>query len=555
MSETKTILKRMMVYYLLLAINIIPSANIIPDVFPTRNVSAIYLLTLSVCLVLYYSHRVSPDGKLPVMIKSLSWMGLFMILLRGIKYSAVAEVGVLARHAWYLYYVPMLLFPLFLFCISLLVSRKENARLPKGWYGAMAVTVALIVLILTNDLHQLVFRFQPGFADWDNNYARLALFYVITAWQYVLFLTAIIILVVKCRIGNSRRNAWLVLIPFAVGIVMNVLLMTGEMPKINGSYLVEFPEALIFMSAIVLECCMQLGLIPTNTNYGRLFRQFSLSAQITDQSGAAVYSSASAAPLSAEQLALESGSRIGEHTVLNKMTLPGGYGFWQDDMSELDRLNGELAQAREELERESELIRLHNELKEKQTVIEQRTLVYDTIAERTLKQSQMISQLARKARLSSDPAIKEAFRKRIALLGAYIKRYANLTLLSQEHDHIEAGELALSFSEVLRYLNDCGIPGEIINSAGCSVPADAALLVFEAFETLIEANHQNLRGMFVNLSERDNVMLKLNLESLIEPILKDITQWLSGANITSEVQSEDDVTYICFTIPKGGEVI
>ena len=186
MSETKTILKRMMVYYLLLAINIIPSANIIPDVFPTRNVSAIYLLTLSVCLVLYYSHRVSPDGKLPVMIKSLSWMGLFMILLRGIKYSAVAEVGVLARHAGYLYYVPMLLFPLFLFCISLLVSRKENARLPKGWYGAMAVTVALIVLILTNDLHQLVFRFQPGFADWDNNYARLALFYVITAWQYVL---------------------------------------------------------------------------------------------------------------------------------------------------------------------------------------------------------------------------------------------------------------------------------------------------------------------------------------------------------------------------------
>ena len=224
-------------------------------------------------------------------------------------------------------------------------------------------------------------------------------------------------------------------------------------------------------------------------------------------------------------------------------------------MSELDRLNGELAQAREELERESELIRLHNELKEKQTVIEQRTLVYDTVAERTLKQSQMISQLARKARLSSDPEIKEASRNRIALLGAYIKRYANLTLLSQEHDHIEAGELALSFSEVLRYLNDCGIPGEIINSAGCSVPADAALLVFEAFETLIEANHQNLRGMFVNLSERDNVMLKLNLESLIEPILKDITQRLSSTNITSEVQSEDDVTYICFTIPKGGKVI
>ncbi len=116
------------------------------------------------------------------------------------------------------------------------------------------------------------------------------------------------------------------------------------MPKVNGSYLVEFPEALIFTSAIILECCMQLGLIPTNTNYAKLFRSFSISAQITDQSGAPVYSSASSAPLSAEQLALESGSRIGEHTVIRKMTLPGGFGYWQDDMSELDRLNRELSE-------------------------------------------------------------------------------------------------------------------------------------------------------------------------------------------------------------------
>lgn len=555
MNDVKTILKRMAFYYLLLVINIIPNANIIPDAFPTRNISAIYLLTLSVCLVLYYTHRVNPSGKLPRMMKLLAWMGLLMILLRGIKYSAVAEVGVLARHAWYLYYVPMLLFPLFLFYISLLVSPKEYARLSRGWYWMLAVTVIWIVLILTNDLHQLVFRFQPDFADWDNDYTRSWLFYVVTFWQYALYLAAIIILVVKCRIGSSRKNAWLMLIPFAVGIVMNVLLMTGGMPKLNGSNLVEAPESLIFTSAIVLECCMQLGLIPTNTNYAKLFRRFSISAQITDQSGAPVYSSASAAPLSAEQLALESGSRIGEHTVLNKMTLPGGYGFWQDDLSELDRLNDELAQAREELEQESELIRLRNELKEKQSVIEQRTLVYDIIAERTGRQSQRISQLAHTARLSIDPAIKETYRRHITLLGAYIKRYANLTLLSQEHDHIETGELALSISEVLRYLNDCGIPGEIVNTAGCTVPADAALLVFEAFETLLEDNYTNLRGVFVNLSERDDVLLKLNFENLTEPIPIDITQRLSDANITSEVQREDDVTYICFSIPRGGESV
>ena len=100
--EVKTALKRMAFYYLLLAVCTVLYA-LIPDRFPARNISTPFLLTLSVCLVLYYSHRVSPSGALSSMMKTLSWMSLLLILLRGIKYSAVSEVGVLARHAWYLY--------------------------------------------------------------------------------------------------------------------------------------------------------------------------------------------------------------------------------------------------------------------------------------------------------------------------------------------------------------------------------------------------------------------------------------------------------------------
>ena len=555
MSEVKTILKRIAVYYLLLAVNIIPSANIIPDEFPTRNVSTIYLLTLSVCLVLYYSHRVSPQGKLSAMMKALSWMGLLMILLRGVKYSAVAEVGVLARHTWYLYYVPMLLLPLFLFYISLLVSSKDTSRMPKGWYSILAVTVVLIVLVLTNDLHQLVFRFQPGFADWDNEYTRGWLFYVVTFWEYALYLAALIILVIKCRIGSSRKTAWIILIPFAIGITMNVLLLIDKMPRLNGSHIMEFPEVLIFTAAIVLECCMQLGLIPTNTDYGKLFQNFSISAQITDQNGMPVYASGSAAPLTAEQCALPDRSRIDEHTLLHKMKIPGGYGFWQDDMTELDRLNEELAQAKEALSQEAELIRLRGELKEKQTVIEQRTQVYDTIAKRTQRQSLAISRLAQEARMSSDIALKDEYRKRITLLGAYIKRYANLTLLSQDNDSIEVGELGLSVSEVLRYLNNCGIPCEFVNHADCTVSAKAAIAVFDAFETLIERNHSDLRGVFVNLSSKENVLFKLVFENMTEPLSDQMTERLSAVGIQSEATTEDEVTYIYFSLPKGGEAV
>lgn len=551
--EVKTALRRMGFYYLLMLINIIPCAGIIPDAFPTRNLSAVYLLLLSVCLVMYYAYRISPSGGLSAMMRLISWMALLMLLLRGIKYSAFAEVAFLARHTWYLYYLPMLLLPLFLFNISLLVSAKESSNIGKKWLWIHAVTALLIAAVLTNDLHQQAFIFKPDFIDWDNDYSHGWLFYAVTVWQYALYLASILILLMKCRVIGSKKNAWLLLIPLSSGIVLNVLLLTGRMPKLNGFSLIEFPETHIFTVAVVLECCMQLGLIPTNTEYGKLFREFSIAAQITDKNGSPVYASKAAHPLAQEEFALPDNSRVGEHTLMRKMKLPGGFGFWQDDMTELDRLNSELAETKEELTQEAELRRLQNELKERQTKIEQRTLVYDTVAKRTQRQSHAISFLAKTARQSENVSQRDECRKRITLLGSYIKRYANLTLLSQEHSVIEAGELGLSVSEVLHYLNYCGTPSEFLQRGNGTVPAEAALTVFDAFETLLEANASCLHGVFAVLSAQERITLKLTFENLTESLSEEKVRQLDAFGVRSEEKREDDVTYICFTLPKGGD--
>ena len=222
-------------------------------------------------------------------------------------------------------------------------------------------------------------------------------------------------------------------------------------------------------------------------------------------------------------------------------------------MSELDRLNNELAEAKEGLSQEVELTLLRNELKEKQAKIEQRTMMYDTIAKHTQKQSQTISSLAEQARKSKDLKVKEDNRRRITLLGAYIKRYANLMLMSEESDVIEVGELGLSFSEVLRYLNYCGIPGEFINNASGTIPSNVALLVFEAFETLLEDNYSTLRGVFINLSRKEKVICKLSFENLTKGLSEGIITSLQDVGVTYETTSEDDVTYISLIIQNGRE--
>ena len=126
-------------------------------------------------------------------------------------------------------------------------------------------------------------------------------------------------------------------------------------------------------------------------------------------------------------------------------------------------------------------------------------------------------------------------------------------LLSRENDVLPAGELGLSFAEVLRYLNDCGIPGEFIGGADCSLRAGAALAVFEAFETLIESNGFALAGVFVNLSGRENAVVKITFENLTESLPDGMKTKLTKERVNFDEQREDGVAYVCFSA-EGGAV-
>ena len=147
MNEAKRTIARLSVYYLLLLVNVFFSSYLFSNYYPTRNITTIYLLILSFSLIIYYSKKVPPKGNISILMKLVSWMGLLLLLLRGIKYSAFPNIDVLARHSWYLYYLPILLIPLFFFYISLFVSKKENEKISKWWHLVSLITLILIVLV------------------------------------------------------------------------------------------------------------------------------------------------------------------------------------------------------------------------------------------------------------------------------------------------------------------------------------------------------------------------------------------------------------------------
>lgn len=106
------------------------------------------------------SHRILQRS---VRLNLLLGCGLAMLWLfmRAVKYRFFGS-GTVGRYLWYSYYIPLILAPLLSFYAALGVGRQDEERLPHAWYALLIPAGLLIAGVLSNDVHQLAFRFAQS---------------------------------------------------------------------------------------------------------------------------------------------------------------------------------------------------------------------------------------------------------------------------------------------------------------------------------------------------------------------------------------------------------
>lgn len=227
---------------------------------------------------------------------------VFWIAERTVKYFFVTDPDVV-RWLWYLYYLPMLVIPLLAVFVAASLGRSERYRLPR-WTRLLYLPVgALVALVLTNDFHQLVFVFPPEAAVWrDGDFSHAAGYFAAIGCMAACGLTALGMMIAKCRGGRGRRTAWLPLsfIPLSMlyGVVYTACIEdhSSLLHYLAGDVTV----ALCLLFAGLLESCLQTGLIAANTGYDALFRAADVGIQIVDASGAVRYASRTAVALTGD---------------------------------------------------------------------------------------------------------------------------------------------------------------------------------------------------------------------------------------------------------------
>lgn len=443
-------------------------------------------------------------------LSAVSYLMVFWFVVRSAKYFFVSDPAIV-RYLWYLYYFPILFIPLFAVYVSLSLGKPERFRLP-GWTSALCIPTGLcLLLVLTNDLHRLVFTFPAGrvWSDANNGYG--CGYYVILIWTILCAMTAFAVMVIKCRLSQGRK--YLPLFPLTLSIGYAMIYASGApwMQVIGG----DITAALCLLFTAILECCIQCGLIQANTGYGELFEAGTSDTLIVDREGR-VYCASAGACLQPEKVLhrAESGTyRLDRNTLIKKSPIDGGYVLWQEDVSDIADLLEQLEENRANIAESNNLERENFQTMRRISALREKNRLYDLLQKRTVGQIDLLDQLLGQYQRETDREKRRSLLAGAAVAGAYVKRCGNLMFIGEGTEATSLGELALCLDESLANLELTGaVCGMDIPREGMVLTEDASR-AYAFFEAVAEASMGELSAVWIKArSCGDHIALHMEAE-------------------------------------------
>lgn len=463
-------------------------------------------------------------------------MAVLWLLLRAFKYRYFQSDGI-SRVLWYCYYIPQIFAPLFGFFAALELGRSEEALLPP-WMRLMYVPACLLLLgVVTNDGHQLAFRFLTARMSDRAGYAHGVVYYAAMTWAIALMLASVGIIFHKCRVLESRSRAWIPLCVFLFG----ALLSTASFA--NAYTFHKVPECCCLTFIALWESCLQIGLVPTNGNYQLFFTESALAAQIAVRDGQVLYRSQSAPTLTHEQMQASHDAplMLSADERLQSAPVHDGFVYWVENVAPINRMKVRLEETRALLNEENELVRAETALRRQRAEIEEKSRLYDRIASLLAPRFEKMDALLEQG----DAALLQ-----VCVIGAFVKRRSNLALICEGENAVSADDLIHCLRESLEYLEGCGVACAMNTSVdGIKIEGSVLQTAYDFFEDCVEAALPTLSALIVRLSCADGFSIRLIEQDAAA--LPNTSKYAEVGRLTTE--NEDGALCLTLSFSAGGE--
>lgn len=515
----------------------------------------------SICQILYgatvmlWGNNISTritDNRIRRLLLAMVWLFALSFLMQVCRYSLLPDSNIgLQRFFWYLYYIPFFIIPLLTFFVALVLNRRENEKISRGYFLLIIPAILFITAFLTNDYHNLAFRLAEGSYGQSGSYSYGPLYFAYIVWFVVFYGSSFIIILKKSLHYVLKPDILVPFFFFISGIILQILTLF-DLPRFFGITVWRIVEVYAFNFISFIEACIQTGSISSNTSYMSLFAVADRKIRLSDKSGHTLYASAEGAK------AFEKN----EDNQINIKEISGGSVSWVVDISTLNRLNREISETTEQIETRNEYLKTDISIKEERSKIDTRNRLYDNIAGIVKPQIEAVDNLLKKADDETfDKLISEA-----AILEAYIKRRSNMELLKASSGRLPAKELQTAVSESCEYIGLYGVSTAVNMTADGDYPHDVIIPVYEAFESIIEKALPVINALLVNISVSDtdfSMRIYLGIKSVqpqedaavnILHELTDVKNKISGAGGQIKYDTEDG-PIITVSFRKDGETI
>ena len=456
-------------------------------------------------------------GRLIVLVPMLE---IFWLIVRELRWRYTGS-GFLFRQLWYAYYLPILFIPPLILFVCWLLGKPEDAKLPRSMYLVLIPGLAMLPVVLTNDLHQWVFV-----SPWlETGYSYGPGYFLIVFWVICLAVCALAVIFKRLGLRRGTDGAgslkrppvYAPLLPLFAELVY--LLLYGMRNPLIMRLLgdVALFHCLIFSA--FLEACIRSGLILTNSRYLELFTAAEgLRAVITDSSGNVRYSSGNrempacpipdpsetrdAGALPAQTKAPLTESEASAEGLL-RFSLPvnGGFCVWEEDISDLLALRDSLQAQQEELTERNELLRLEYDREKEHKIIEEQNRLYDLLQRMAGSRIARIDGLISRFQDARTKREKRLILARIVVFCSFIKRRRDFLLSSYALPQLPVESLKAALAESFRALSLLEIRGGYLVDTGNEL-AEGKLLVlaYDFFEDVMETVLEQARFFNVRVA-------------------------------------------------------
>lgn len=513
-------------------------------------------LFLSAAILLWkgtVSHRMMRRDVRRV-VSLLSWLTVGWLLLRLFKYQQLTE-GTLTRMCWYGYYLFQLALPVALLYLTEIMDRAEGEkRLAHPLWPPLVCYVLSVLLVLTNDLHRLVFRFDLE-GNWASDYSYGLGYWLMIAFSLLFFVLAVVKLLYKGR-KSAYWGGKLFSLLFCGGLIFYVIAYVYRVPLAWES---DITVNICILSVLFFETVLHAGLVPVNIQYQRLFASAPINLTLLDGDGRTALSSRSAHPISRSiwkrlLMDMEQPLLRDSNTQLHAIPVRSGMAVWQEDLSRINRLKREIQDVQDRLEAANRLLREEGEIKKRLMTVEANRSLFEQLDRDMEQRVASLTRLIKTLPKTDKPKGLTAY---ITLCLCHIKRRCNLFFLARQGELLPGDELELYLDELAELARYAGLQTLIRSGQKEALEIRSAALCYDyAFETISWALKETASPLMGYLESEGSDLVFRFLPG------GDPTQWHFSEELITSVSAMggqiackdlDDAFGICMRIPLGGE--